>query len=147
MICTVQETNMIGHQRGVTLMELMVVMVIISILAAIAYPSYREQVRRSNRTEAKVALEQSAQSLEKCFTRYMSYSNANCAAANQFADGGGFATPHGDYRVTGTIGAAAFTLTAAPQGGQTSDAECMNFTLTETGIRGISGSGNRERCW
>ncbi len=37
-------------------MELMVVVAIIGILAAIAYPSYRAQVRRSNRTEARVAL-------------------------------------------------------------------------------------------
>ena len=46
------------RQRGVTLMELLTVVVIIGILTAIAYPSYREQVRRSNRTEARVALEQ-----------------------------------------------------------------------------------------
>ena len=66
---------MIRGQRGVTLMELMVVMVIIGILAAIAYPSYRAQVRRSNRTEARVALEQTAGALEKCYTRYMAYND------------------------------------------------------------------------
>ena len=76
---------MIGRQRGVTLMELMVVVVIVGILAAIAYPSYRAQVRRSNRTEARVALEQTAGALEKCYTRYMVYNdNTNCPASNQF---------------------------------------------------------------
>lgn len=49
------------RQRGMTLMELLVVITIIGLLAAIAYPSYRAQVRRSNRTEARVALEQTAE--------------------------------------------------------------------------------------
>ena len=79
---------MIRKQRGVTLMELMAVVAIIGILTAIAYPSYRAQVRRSNRTEARVALEQTAGALEKCYTRYMAYDDlANCPTANQF-DGG-----------------------------------------------------------
>ena len=72
---------MIRKQRGVTLMELMTVVAIIGILTSIAYPSYRAQVRRSNRTEARVALEQTAGALEKCYTRYMAYNDtANCPA-------------------------------------------------------------------
>ena len=85
---------MMRKQRGVTLMELMVVVVIIGILASIAYPSYRAQVRRSNRTEARVALEQTAGALEKCYTRYMAYNdNTNCPTANQFNAGATIATP------------------------------------------------------
>ena len=55
-------------QKGVTLMELLVVMVIVGILAAIAYPSYRAQVMRSHRSDAKIALERAAQTLERCYT-------------------------------------------------------------------------------
>lgn len=127
-------------------MELMVVIVIVGILAAIAYPSYRDQVRRSNRTEAKVALEQTAQALEKCFTRYMAYNNPNCGAAEQL-DGGSFDTPEGNYRITGDIGETEYDITATPLGGQASDTRCGALTLDETGQRGINGSGNAQECW
>lgn len=130
-------------QRGVTLMELMVVVVIIGILAAIAYPSYRAQVRRSNRTEARVALEQMAGALEKCYTRYMTYDDtANCPAANQISGGAGFNTPKGLYRITGTTpNATQFTLTATALGGQLSDTGCT--------VLGIDQTGNRTpaACW
>ena len=141
---------MIGRQHGVTLMEMMVVVVIVGILAAIAYPSYRAQVRRSNRTEARVALEQTAGALEKCYTRYMMYNdNTNCPAANQFTAGGGFNTQQGFYRITAAVAGTTFTVTATPQGGQATDAQCMNFTLNETGVRGVSGSASATpaQCW
>lgn len=134
---------MIGRQRGVTLMELMVVVVIVGILAAIAYPSYRAQVRRSNRTEARVALEQAAGALEKCYTRYMAYNdNANCPAANQFNAGAGYNTQRGFYRVTGDIpDAARFTLTATALGGQLTDTGCTALNIDQTGNR------TPAACW
>ena len=142
---------MIGRQHGVTLMELMVVVAIVGVLAAIAYPSYRAQVRRSNRTEARVALEQTAGALEKCYTRYMVYDDAstNCPASNQFDAGAGFNTPRGFYRITGVVTGTTFALTAVPQGAQATDAQCMNFTLNETGVRGVSGSASATpaQCW
>lgn len=138
-------------QSGITLIELMVVMVIVGILAAIAYPSYREQVRRSNRTEAKVALEQTAAALEKCFTRYMTYANfVNCPIANQLQNAGGFTTPEGNYQITGAINVAAplaFTLSATPQGAQATDAGCMTFRLNEAGARTVSGASPPTDCW
>jgi type IV pilus assembly protein PilE len=134
---------MIGKQRGVTLMELMAVVVIVGTLAAIAYPSYREQVRRSNRTEARVALEQTAGALEKCYTRYMMYNdNANCPAANQFNAGAGFNTPRGFYRITApTLNGVQFTVRADAQGGQATDTACARLELTEAGNR------TPATCW
>jgi type IV pilus assembly protein PilE len=134
---------MIGRQRGVTLMELMAVVVIVAILAAIAYPSYRAQVRRSNRTEARVALEQTAGALEKCYTRYMAYNdNANCPAANQFNAGAGYNTQRGLYRVTGNIpDATQFTVTATALGGQLTDTGCTALSIDQTGNR------TPAACW
>jgi type IV pilus assembly protein PilE len=133
---------MIRRQRGVTLMELMVVMVIIGILAAIAYPSYRAQVRRSNRTEARVALEQTAGALEKCYTRYMAYNDtASCPTADQI-DGASFDTPSGFYQISApTLNGTQFTVRADAQGGQTDDTGCTRLELDQTGNR------TPAACW
>lgn len=133
---------------GITLIELLVAVAIVAILAAVAYPSYQQQVRRSNRAEGKIALEETAQALEKCFTRYLSYNSANCATAGQFDDGGGFNTPNGRYRVTAVLGSTSFTLQATPLASQLADARCMSLVLNETGQRTISGgSGTAAECW
>ena len=129
---------MIRKQRGVTFIELLTVLVIIGILAAIAYPTYRDQVRRSNRTEARVALEQTAGALEKCYTRYMAYNDGNCPVATSVSGGAGFNTNSGFYRISSsTLNATQFTLTATAQstGGQTSDTACATLSLDQTGTR------------
>jgi type IV pilus assembly protein PilE len=133
------------HQSGVTLMELLIVMVIIGILVGIAYPSYRQQAIRANRTEAKVALEQRAQAWEKCFTRYMEYSHANCANLTAAA-----LTPDGHYSVAavGAPTATTFILQATRQGGQVADTQCGDLRLNEAGTRSIQGgTANAATCW
>ena len=130
-------------QRGVTLMELMTVVVIIGILASIAYPSYRAQVRRSNRTEARVALEQTAGALEKCYTRYMAYNdNTNCPTSNQFNGGATIATPKGLYQVSApTLNATQFLVRADAQGPQATDTACARIEMDQTGNR------TPAACW
>ena len=49
--------NSMSTQAGLSLMELMVVVVIVGILAAVGYPSYREHVIRSARSDARTALQ------------------------------------------------------------------------------------------
>ena len=139
--------------RGVTLMELMVVIAIIGILSAIAYPSYRQYVIRANRTEAKVALMQAQQGLEKCYTRFHRYRTNGaqvCGVADGLAVAGGVATEEGNYSVTiahDRIATPSYTLTATRQRGQTADAQCGNFTMNEIGTRGITGTGTVAQCW
>jgi type IV pilus assembly protein PilE len=136
-------------QAGVTLIELITVTVIVGILAAIARDRDRGSVVRANRTEAKVLIQQTAASLERCFSRYNAYDNANCTTVNSLANDT-LPTPSGDYRVTASVMAAGqYTLQATPQGAQASDdAACATLTLTHTNVQGIVG-GTRPaaECW
>jgi len=138
-----RKSSMIRKQRGVTFIELLTVLVIIGILAAIAYPTYREQVRRSNRTEARVALEQTAGALEKCYTRYMAYDDAaNCPTANQFNGGATITTQRGLYQVSApTLNGTQFTVRADAQGAQATDTACARIEMDQTGRR------TPATCW
>ena len=140
-------------EAGVTLLELMIVVVIVGILATIAYPSYRQYAMRAKRADAKIALQQSAQALENCFTRFHVYNDTtNCTIANSLA-GSGVPSPDRNYTITATgtnLAALSFNLTAAPQGGQTADTGCGSFTLTESNLRGVSASTAQAvvaECW
>jgi len=132
--------------RGVTLIELMIVVSVIAILTTIAYPSYRVYMLRTHRAEAKATLMQTAQQLERCYTRFNAYNNGGCAIATTLG-GAGVSSTGNYYTVTFTAAptASAYSLTAAPQGSQTQDTTCGSLTLTQAGARGQSGSATN--CW
>ena len=134
---------------GMTLMELLIVIVIVGILTGVAYPTYRKQVMRSKRTDAKVALQQAAQGLENCFTRFHSYDSPDCAVRTALKSAAGLASNDGYYRVTvGDLDDLTFTLTADPQGAQaTDDTECGSFTLDQSNERDVSGTKSAADCW
>lgn len=121
------------RNTGVTLIELMVVVVIVAILAAIAYPSYRQYAIRANRTEAKTAMLQIAQGLEKCYTRFHAYNDGACAVATAAATA--TTTAAGNYSVVGAMTADTYLLKATPQGGQADDTKCGTLSLDQTGRR------------
>ena len=58
-----------NHQRGFTLMELIITMCIIGILTAIAIPNYTAYIQRSNRSEARSALLEAAAWMERWRTQ------------------------------------------------------------------------------
>ena len=130
----------LSHAGGFTLIELMITIAVLAIIVGIAIPSYTQWVIESNRGEGKVVTMQTAQTLERCFTRFSSYANANCAVAN----GDTINSENARYTVTVASAANTFTLTAAPQ---RADPECGSLTLTHTGVRGITGTGTVDDCW
>jgi type IV pilus assembly protein PilE len=127
------------RQLGFTLIEMMITVAIVGILAAIAYPSYRDQVIKTNRTEAKVALQQAAVNLEKCYTRTMSY--IGCPDPPAASDGGHYTIAIPNRTAT------TYTLTATPTGTQTDDTACKTFNLTDTGVKTVTGTGTGVKCW
>ena len=67
-----------GRTLGFSLIELMVVVAIVAILAAIAYPSYRSQVEKTRRADAKAVLMQAAQYMERAYTENGCYDKNPC---------------------------------------------------------------------
>jgi type IV pilus assembly protein PilE len=134
------------HRRsGFSLIELMVAVAIVGILVAIAYPSYVEQVRRSQRADAQTVLMEGAQFMQRWYAAKNSYSGADAKLPYTRSP------KDGTQRYTISVEVPeddpqSFTLTAAPSA---TDAKCGNFTLTHTGQKGLSGthSGEVPDCW
>ena len=133
---------------GVTLVELMITVGIVGILAAIAYPSYQRQVMRGGRADGKAELMEASQELEKCYTRFGRYNDANCLTYTTL-NTTGRSSERGRYTVRLAAGTTrnAYSLQAAPQNGQANDSLCGTLTLDQTGQRGFAAGGTLAECW
>jgi type IV pilus assembly protein PilE len=129
-----------ARSGGFTLLELLVVMTVVAILASVAIPSYQQSVMRSRRTDARVAMNALATRLERCFTQFGTYDAEDCDIESP-AD-----SPEGFYQVSVVRDAAAYALTAEPQGAQADDTACGTLSMTSTGLRAATGE-TPDRCW
>lgn len=127
---------------GVTLIELMIVVVVVAILAVVVVPSYQGYVTKARRTDAKMALARTAQSMER-------HATENAAAGySTFSLGTANLSENGHYRLSLTnLTASTYTLSAAPQGTQANDTACGTFTLDQKGDRNVSGPKPWQECW
>jgi len=124
-----------GHLRsralGFTLIEVMIVVGVIGILSAIAFPSYNQYVQRTHRANARAALLQTAQWLERAATAQGSYPAAAAAIP-----AGVLQVEGGRYTITlPVLTAGTFTLRATPNVAAQSTDQCGTFQMTHAGVR------------
>lgn len=135
------------RSAGFTLIEMMIVVAVIALLAAIALPSYQESVRKSRRADAKAALVQLAQFMERNFSLAQRYDldSEGVAIALPFTESpvDSSATKYYDLKLS-AVGASTFTLTAEPKNAQAADV-CLNLTIDNAGSKGTS--SGRADCW
>lgn len=131
------------RQRGVTLIELMIALTVLAILVSVAVPGYRQQVIRTHRAEAKQLLLSEAMALERCFMNLNAYNAAGCPTAGTYPR----SVAEGRYRLTATVTAGTFTISAVPQGEQAKDTKCKTLTLTHRMVKGVAGGATQTADW
>lgn len=131
-----------SEAQGFTLVELMFVVAIIGILAAIAYPAYLDYVMKARRSDAKTALLDVSQQLERCYSMHNAFNDTDCSVTLPQD------SPEGHYRVAGTVNANSYSLTAAPLSGspQAKDDECTSFSIDQLNQKTATGS-DAANCW
>jgi len=128
--------------RGFTLIELMVVVAIVGILAAIAYPSYANYVRKTHRAEITELMSESAQNLERWYSKYGTYQDGTAT----------FTQPSSNawytVKLTRSSDGTTYSLSAVPIAGTMMATDtCGTFTLDNTGARTSSGTTATATCW
>ena len=130
------------HQRGITLMELMIVVVIVGIMAAIAYPNYRDFAARAKRNEAKAILLEIAQNQERFYLQNSTYgtlSQLGYGADTIETDSGSY-----DVTINPAPDASNFTAVATFKLGGNEAGKCATFTIDG---RGAQTSQPKTDCW
>ncbi|MFO1388728.1 type IV pilin protein [Cellvibrio sp.] len=145
---------------GFTLVELLIVVLIVGILARLAYPNYLNATLKSGRADAKVALGEVAQRLQRCFTTGNKFNPSTTGACTIYdsikSSASGFTSSEGFYVIkeaqANDVSATSFIITAAPVSTkrQSKDTKCAKLTLTHTGVRAAYDSGGTDttsECW
>ncbi len=128
--------NKVMKNGGFTLVELMVVVAIISILTLVAFPAYQDQMRKTRRSDAKVALTELANRQEKFFSDNQRYT-ATIVGSPGLAYNNTL-SPERYYTLSAQSPSNAtytLTATAVSTGPQAGDTNCQTLTLNQNGNR------------
>lgn len=141
--------------RGFSLLELLVVTIVLAVLSLLAMPTYQQTIRDSRRALAAAELMQLAARQDSYFLDHKRYAQTLAdlgKPADPYAiDGEGQAVSsvHANriYRLELQLEGSGFILTAHPERVQAADTACGVLSLTDYGLKGVSGPASLERCW
>jgi type IV pilus assembly protein PilE len=145
-------------QRGFSLIELMVVTAIAGILAIIAIPGYQSHVRKSRRTEGRLAVIDLASREERFLSTANNYTqtptDVGYTGPFPVTVGGGYYTltvtsPDPAFLAAGGT-TPSYIITATATGQQLKDPQCRTFTVTQLGTQAATDSGGADStatCW
>jgi type IV pilus assembly protein PilE len=136
------------QQSGVTLIELMITVSVVAILAAIVYPSYKNHMTRTRRSDAQVALMRVAAAQEKYYSDCAYYARTLTSTPRQCGTAAGNTDTHLAYG-TSQSPEGHYTLSITAAGGNTQGAcsgagasfQC-GFTAVATPVAGAAQAGN-----
>ncbi|MEM7763781.1 MAG: type IV pilin protein [Pseudomonadota bacterium] len=142
------------RQSGMSLVELLTVVTIVGILSAIVIPSYQESVRKAHRADGQAVVLELAQFMERFYTENGRYDQdrAGTAVTTVLAGSALLSAPKGGgetyYNLSlQNLAERTFRIEAAPTGAQTGD-KCGTLTLTQSGVKGVSGATVAvNNCW
>lgn len=152
------------HQKGFTLLEVMIVVAVIAILSTFAIPSYNQYVTKARRSDAKTALLKLAQLQEAYFSNNNRYATtlselfASKTASDGFVEINGTTarTQQGFYKIelrSGAVATRGFTVAAIPSTDMAAreadlSVNCKGFLLDSTGQQSVENStGSVQDCW
>lgn len=134
-----------GLTGGFTLVELMVAMAVVAILAAVAYPSYSAQMAKGRRADAKQALLELAQKMERFYSERGTYAGATLGSSGIYPN----SSRAGHYTLAiGTQTAEGFSISAQPTGVQAGDV-CGTLLYDQLGTAslGTDATASLAQCW
>lgn len=149
----------IKKNKGFSLVELMIVLVVMGIIVSFAYPSYTNQVRKSKRADAHVALNEVVQRLESYFMRHYEYPTGakGDASYSQLLTGLGYPSTgiissEGHYEIEIDSKKTIYTVTAKPvaASSQQQDKLCFIMEIKHTGQRSAKNDSQvntTNECW